>query len=589
MKERMRKVCAVLLCGSMAVSMCACAVTKPGKDEDSSSKKETSEKAAEEGTADTGEKGEDELRSVKIGVARDTSFKFQGDETADNNTWVNLYRENGIKLDVMYEVDLSQNTEKLAQCVMSGDYPDVFSVDSKQFKEWAEQGVFADLTEGFEKYASDEIKEYYDTEAGRRALQAATIDGKLYGLPTAASPNDSMPILWIRQDWLDNLGLEIPRTVDEFYAVAKAFKENDPDQNGKDDTYGLAVNGKDVFQQFGDLGTFFEMFEAQPGHFSNIVPFIDVDGKAVYGGSKTEEMKQGLTLLQKMYEEGIISKDFVTAGQDQIIQDMSAGRVGMAFSIFYGAEMPWKNAVATQPDANFVSAAIPGLTEELRGQAFYTAATNSFNVMSSKYDDMETFFKLMNLGTHYCGRPDKLTQEEYEMYNGLPGKYTGYTLCVGGMSVASKNMKAYDLLQNAFKTGETTGLSAENLRDYKAMMQYYDNRDRRDELNEEELAAYEAGILYWSVWGNEHCAYQTLHEMDDMDNYLYSAYDTTATEKMNECTTSLITLAKETMVDIITGNKSVDYYDEFLEQWSALGGAEITEEADAWYQASKGN
>ena len=36
MKERMRKVCAVLLCGSMAVSMCACAVTKPGKDEDSS-------------------------------------------------------------------------------------------------------------------------------------------------------------------------------------------------------------------------------------------------------------------------------------------------------------------------------------------------------------------------------------------------------------------------------------------------------------------------------------------------------------------------------------------------------------------------
>ena len=87
----------------------------------------------------------------------------------------------------------------------------------------------------------------------------------------------------------------------------------------------------------------------------------------------------------------------------------------MAFSIFYGAEMPWKNAVATQPDANFVSAAIPGLTEELRGQAFYTAATNSFNVMSSKYDDMETFFKLMNLGTHYCGRPDKLTQEEYEM------------------------------------------------------------------------------------------------------------------------------------------------------------------------------
>lgn len=273
MKERMKKVCAVLLCGCMLFSMSACAVEKPGAGKSDSTKKESAAGSGEKGsgaaeseeTAPEGAvseaaasketaSGEKELSTVKIGVSRDTSFKFQGEETADNNTWVNLYRENGIKLDVMYEVDLSQNTEKLAQCVMSGDYPDVFSVEAKQFKEWAEQGVFADLTDGFEKYASDEVKEYYDTEAGRRALQAATIDGKLYGLPTAASPNDSMPILWIRQDWLDNLGLEIPKTVDELYEVAKAFKENDPDQNGKDDTYGLAVNGKDVFQQFGDLG-----------------------------------------------------------------------------------------------------------------------------------------------------------------------------------------------------------------------------------------------------------------------------------------------------------------------------------------------
>lgn len=153
--------------------------------------------------------------------------------------------------------------------------------------------------------------------------------------------------------------------------------------------------------------------------------------------------------------------------------------------------------------------------------------------------------------------------------------------------MASKNMMAYDKLQEAMKTGDTSKLNPENLRDYNAMMKYYNNRDRREELSEEELAAYEAGILYWSVWGNEHCAYQTLHEMEDMGHYLYSAYDTAATEKMNECTTSLITLTKETLVDIITGNKSVDDYDEFLKQWEALGGAEISKEADAWYQASK--
>lgn len=98
---------------------------------------------------------------------------------------------------------------------------------------------------------------------------------------------------------------------------------------------------------------------------------------------------------------------------------------------------------------------------------------------------------------------------------------------------------------------------------------------------------FDAGILYWSVWGNEHCAYQSYHEMDDMNNYLYSAYDAAATEKMNECSTTLITLTKETLIDIITGNKEVDAYDEFLNTWNSLGGADITKEADAWYQESQ--
>jgi len=72
--------------------------------------------------------------------------------------------------------------------------------------------------------------------------------------------------------------------------------------------------------------------------------------------------------------------------------------------------------------------------------------------------------------------------------------------------------------------------------------------------------------------------------MDALDNYLYSAYDTVATEKMNEYTTSLITLTRETLIDIIIGNKDLDAYDSFLESWNSLGGAEITKEANEWFQ-----
>lgn len=575
MKKRAKKLWALLLCGCMTVQVGACGVSR-SESTSSNTGKETTDGAEEKG-----------LSVLKVGYARDTTFQFQGDENEENNTWADLYRENGIKLDVIYNVDASQKWEKLSQTIMSGDYPDLMEVDGKNFRGWAEQGIFADITEGFEKYASDELKEYYNSEAGQRALKAATIDGKLYAVPVISTPNDNMPILWLRKDWLDNVGLDVPETVDDVIEIAKAFTEQDPDGNDKDDTYGLALNGKDVFHTVGDIGTFFEMFGAQPGHFSNVVPFVDMDGKAIFGGAKSEEMKEGLTVIHDMYEKGYISKDFVTAGQDQIYQDMSAGKVGMVFSSFYAAETPWKNALETQPEADFISVPIPGITSEERGQAYYSAIPTQYWAMSSKYEDMEAFFTVINLAQHYLAQPDKLSQEEYEKYNGLPGKYTGYSLSVAGFAVPFKNMVAWERHQNALKTKDTSELNAENLRDYNAMMAYYENRDRRDELNEEELAAFNAGVLYWSVWGNEHCAYQTLHEMDDMDNYQYSAYDTSATNKMNECTTSLITLTKETLIDIITGNKEVDSYDEFLETWNSLGGAEITKEADEWYQQSK--
>ena len=569
MKKRVKRACAVLACGCMMLTG-GCAMQKDAA-----------------GSGQQVDENGNELRMIKVGYSRDTSFKYQGEETAEDNAWINMYHDNGIGLDVLFEVDISQYNEKLAQSVMADDYPDLLNVNSQQFAEWAEQGVFADITEGFEKYASDEIKEMYSTEEGQRALKAATVDGKLYGLPGIPSPNDNMSVLFIRKDWLDNLGLDVPETADELYQVAKAFSENDPDQNGEDDTYGIALNGKDVFQQFGDIGAFFEMYGAQPGSWTNVVPFIDVDGKAQYGGADTEAMKAGLSMLQKMYNEEIISKDFVTAGQDQIIQDVAAGKVGLYFGVFYAAELAWRSALETQPDAEFITAAIPGLTADDRGQAFYSATPSSFIAMSSKYDDMETFFEVVNLGTHYGGRPDKLTQEEYEMYNGLAGKYTGSTLSAGLLAMPSKNMKAYDVIQEGLKTGDTSEMNPENKRDFTAMMAYVENQDRRDELTEDELASFNAGLLYWLVWGNENCSYQTLHEMDDMDNYLYSAYDTAPTEKMNECSSTLITLTKETIIDIIVGNKSVDAYDDFLEQWNQLGGEEITAEADAWYQQSK--
>lgn len=67
--------------------------------------------------------------------------------------------------------------------------------------------------------------------------RAASIGGKLYGVPFLKDVARNGVV--IRKDWLDKLGLEVPKTTGELMAVAKAFTEQDPDGNGKKDTYGF--------------------------------------------------------------------------------------------------------------------------------------------------------------------------------------------------------------------------------------------------------------------------------------------------------------------------------------------------------------
>ena len=96
---------------------------------------------------------------------------------------------------------------------MSGDYPDIMKVQAAYFGDWAQQNIFADITELYENMASDQTKEYYSSEVGQSALNAGYVDGRLYALPKIQDPYNSMSVLWLRKDWLDNLVLEIPRTI----------------------------------------------------------------------------------------------------------------------------------------------------------------------------------------------------------------------------------------------------------------------------------------------------------------------------------------------------------------------------------------
>ncbi|MFD0669873.1 extracellular solute-binding protein [Cohnella sp. GCM10027633] len=126
-----------------------------------------------------------------------------------------------------------------------GDYPDVLTiVDSEKtgrFNKWVKEGKIVPFTDELLEGLPNLQRVVRDPR-----FDELKIGGRLYGLPL----QDELPpgsvgqhVLIMRQDWLNRLGLKSPDTLEELRETLIAFRDRDPDGNGKPDTYGLISNG----------------------------------------------------------------------------------------------------------------------------------------------------------------------------------------------------------------------------------------------------------------------------------------------------------------------------------------------------------
>lgn len=156
--------------------------------------------------------------------------------------------------------------------------------------------------------------------------------------------------MWIRQDWLDELNLEAPTTIEELETVANAFVEN---KMGGENTVGIltpTINSR-LYNDFisssnnmNNLDGIFQAFRSYPGFWLK-----DEAGNAVYG-STTKETKEALAELQKMYADGILDQEIgVRKDADEA---WKSGKVGILFS-------PWwhgynvKDGIANDPETEW--------------------------------------------------------------------------------------------------------------------------------------------------------------------------------------------------------------------------------------------
>ena len=580
----MKRLTAMALCALLTFSLAACGNSQK---QESGSEPVSVDGSAEEAASADGQAddsvnlyGYSEPVTIKVGYAWGADFSWKGDENSSNNNWVKLYEDNNILLDVLYEVDSSQGDTKLSTAIMSGDYPDIIGAKAADYVNYAKSGVIQDITEAFETYASDELKEYLNTDGGL-SLDAVKIDGKLYGLPLMGNGYDNVPIMFIRQDWLDNLGLEIPTTVEELQEVAHAFTYDDPDGDGQNNTYGLAVDGVDVLTQSGgDLNGFFQCFGLYMG--TDAMTFMeDENGNVVWGGDNAEKAKEALTVLQEMYQDGSLTRDFITMDSNSIFEEAGGGRCGIWFAPMWGAMVSQSNALINDPDAHMVAAPLPDGTGKGENKTFFSNTPTTIFCVSSQCENPEVLIKLMNLSVQKLCYPE--SEEEFYKYYG-DTEHTGSKASLTNTLAPLKNYDNYQKESAALESGDTSELNAEQLGDYNNMKAFLDAKESGN-MNMEDPAV-SAGAASYTVFGDPQGSYAVIDKLIKEDGFITSCYQGLPTEKMAEVSPTLKKLTVETIVKIITGDP-VDTYDDFLQNWHSLGGDDALSEAQAWVDSAK--
>lgn len=124
---------------------------------------------------------------------------------------------------------------KIQAAGAANNLPDLFMVSRPVLTNLVKQGLVASVDDMYAMMPERTAQQYDATSKAN-----TTINGKSYGLASPGSIAKNEGLL-IRQDWLDNLGLSMPTTLDELYDVLYAFTYNDPDGNGKNDTYGYGA------------------------------------------------------------------------------------------------------------------------------------------------------------------------------------------------------------------------------------------------------------------------------------------------------------------------------------------------------------
>ncbi|MEF3310157.1 extracellular solute-binding protein [Paenibacillus sp. GYB004] len=255
-------------------------------------------------------------------AATNGSNKFE-----ERLVWSEYAKMSNVKVNFQ-TVPFENLTEKRNLALANGDYPDVLysaRVPASDLMKYGGQGVFVKLNDYIDSYAPN-LKKLMDKYPDlRKALTMP--DGNIYSFPSFYSP-EFLPMLigtplWVKKDWLDKLNMKEPQTIDDLYAYLKAVKTTDLNGNGQADE--IPYSGTGINPLMEQIMGAWGVGTRGLGH-----KHVDIDPKTndLRFFRTTDNFKELLQFMNKLYGEGLLDKDVFTQTGNQLYAKGGKGVLG---------------------------------------------------------------------------------------------------------------------------------------------------------------------------------------------------------------------------------------------------------------------
>lgn len=493
----------------------------------------------------------EETVTLKVGLEIKSDPVYADGDDVTNNPWIRSYKERfNIEVVPAFATATEDYATKVNLAMAEGNLPDAFAVDAAQLQQLIEADMLYDLTEVFEKYASDTVKGYVEHDL--ESFESGKADGKLYGI--AKLHWGTIPqfnYVWIRKDWKENLGIENPQTMEDVVNIAKTFMSE----------YGS--KGIAVDQTLTNLKILAPAWGAYPEIWVE-----DENGEIIYGAT-APEMKAALTEWASWYQEGILDPDFVTSDTAKINEDTINGKIGIVPFYQWWGYSPGPDVVKNLgSEAIFEAYTIPSaIGEEVLHPV--KCGNENYLVVSKECENPEAVMKLINFYGYMMS--DSIGNEEQEV-----------------IDAHVKN--------NLYQAAATLRIldPSTELNNYITVVEAWEKQDPSMLTNVDQQVKY-TGIENFVVNGNaddtgaflqqgaEKSAYSVGLQLLENNQIINNKMWALMPETLQNSGSMLDDILTEGFTKIIMGEESVEYFDTVIENWKTAGGEQATAEMNEMY------